>query len=327
MKRRILIALLIGMAVTLPVSAQNFTGLKNDLTTLFEKIGEDMLPQLQHVAKSGDALGGATLPENRRFFAALSTGAVFSDGVSDSLNEAEYDVIDATALLDDALSDAGPLQDLYQDFLPYPMLRASFGVGLPRDIEVAGMVAFFPQGLSSAIGNAAGIDGLEFSTFNAGVRARKTLLASDGWIPAVSMGLGYSFAGFGVGYALPTVEQDDLTLTGDLELDGTVHTAGLDFAVSERIGFFVPFVKLSPYFQAASYEGGIKNIDATLGTGGSASSYDKGDPIGKATNYDFALEFGTGFELNFGPFGLIAEGTYGTAAEAFGADLAMRFQF
>ena len=325
MKRRALIALLIGMAVTLPVSAQNFTGLKNDLTTLFEKIGEDMLPQLQHVAKSGDALGGATLPEDRRFFAALSTGAVFSDGISDSLNEANYEVIDATALLDDALSNAGPLQDLYQDFLPYPMLRASFGIGLPRDIEVAGMVAFFPQGLSSAIGNAAGIDGLEFSTFNAGIRARKTLLASDGWIPAVSMGVGYSFTGFGVGYELPTVDQQDIGLefTGDLDLSGNVHTAGLDFAVSEPLGFFVPFIKVSPYYQAASFEGGIKNLDATF----SGSSYPGEDPIAEASTYDFALEFGTGFELNLGGFGLLAEGTYGASSQAFGAELGMRLQF
>lgn len=325
MKRRILIALLIGMAVTLPVSAQNFTGLKNDLTTLFEKIGEDMLPQLQHVAKSGDALGGATLPENRRFFAALSTGAVFSDGVSDSLNEAEYQVIDATAILDDALSEAGPLQDLYKDSLPYPMLRASFGVGLPRDIELAGMVAYFPQGLSSAIAGAAGVDGLEFSTFNAGVRARKTLLPSDGWIPAVSMGVGYSFTSFGVGYELPTVEQQDIGLefTGDLDLTGTVHTAGLDFTVSEPIGFFVPFVKVSPYFQASSFEGGIKNLNATF----SGSNYPGEDPIAEASTYDFALEFGTGFELNFGGFGLLAEGTYGAGSQAFGAELGMRFQF
>jgi hypothetical protein len=334
MKRRavIVLASLLFLFSLSSLGAQNLAPLEEDFEEFFSVIGSDMIPHLQHAATSGQGIGAASIAEDRRFFVTGSAGAVFSDGLQSSVDDGNFEILNVPGLINQLLEDA-PSQavDAYEESLPYPLARAAVGVRLPLNIDLIGMVSGIPSGLTQWGLETAGVEGAGLSAINIGLRGRMPLLQDDGPLPGISLGLGYTYSGFNVSYTLPDdLEQDfsgqTLSLVGDIDLSNAIHTAGVDFTVSKTLAFFVPYLRLSGYYQASTFNGAVKDFNATVG---SASYKDQGgnDPEAEATSYDFALKPALGFELNLGGFGLLAEGSYSNVSESFEAHLGLRTQF
>ena len=149
----------------------------------------------------------------------------------------------------------------FQNIFFLPTLRLNLGVRLPLGIETSLLFAGLPNVLTEAIAGAVGQEGLTLGLLNIGVRVRKVLINDGDGFPAVSVGTGYSFATFNAGFVLTGFDQQftgyDLNLSGELDLKTTMHTAGIDVIFSKKLAVFYPFLRISPWYQWAKYNGNI----------------------------------------------------------------------
>ena len=325
-----------------PLFGQDLSFVGSDLSSFMEELGKEVIPFLQQNALWGDGLGTAQFGRDSRFYVSVGAGATFADGITRFIDKDNSNFeLDVYNLINDAI-DSGDMGDLYDQAktgLPYPAIRLSAGFVPVMDLEVSFVLSIFPQFLAETAASIAGlgVDNLTFNRFNAGFRVRKPLMADYGGFPAVSIGAGHTYSQFNLGYPLPKdkFEQDingyPLTVEGDLALHTRLHSFGVDVSVSKKLSIFVPFLKLSSWYQLADYSAEAEGFEAILDKPGNNdtkySDQEKDAPTANVMLHDLAFLLGGGFEINVGKFAILTSGNYSLDSGAFGVALGFRMGF
>ena len=305
-----------------------------DISTLLEEIGKETIPYLQQNALIGDGMGLAEYSNNTGFYIAVTPAVVLSSGIGKFLDKSDtiFEVVNVGSLMDSALGESGPLKSLYEsDLFPYPFIRLNVGIALPSNFELNLIFSAFPQFVTNLFADQIGFTGLTFSRWNAGVRVRKPLVHDKGGFPAISLGVGYTFSNFNFGIDLPDDFSQDLSgtplsVSGAFKINTVLHTFGVDLALSKKLSFFVPFIKLSSYYQIATYDGKVEDFEAVAGVSRYTDQADE-DPGAKLTLSDLAFLATGGFELLFGKFAILASGNYSFDTNSFGFNFGLRIGF
>lgn len=347
MKRMLLVMGVLVLALS-AVGAQtsvDLSALGDDFEALMGGLGDDLLPNLEQAALLSHGPGVASLGESSFYFS-MSLGALLSNGILGVINDPDaFELLDVQQLVESALTATGSTSaadtiQTIQTFFPYPVLRAAAGFAA-GPVEVGFDVAGFPQGLTDVATGLAGritgaeITGVVLSAFHLGAKVRVPLIEAGGPLPELSVGAGYSLSNFDMGYSLATIDPvplesfGTLTLGGDLGVATSIHSFGLDLALSKRLGFFVPFVALSPYMQLARYRGGVDGFSAVLadedpGTGD--LTYTGDDPVAEISDRDVSILATGGFELFLGRTVIFVHGSYTIGEGSPGVALGTRFQ-
>ena len=356
--KKVLVAMLLVIMLGTGVVAQDLQLLGQDVRTFVNGLGADLLPGLSQSAMWGRFPGSAVYPANSNFFVTLSAGTILTSGILDypepDSAENPFEVLNLPRILTDVLADAGGAGDLLsgaQRLFPLPIARISGGIRLPKDVELMVDLAGFPQFITGFAADLAGLPGVEFNALHVGTRVRKGVLKDVGPFPAVSVGGGYTYSGFNIGYDLSTIGGSEafpdhgstpvgpweLFLKGDLNMGSRIHSFGVDLQASKAFGFFVPFIGLSPYYQIASFYGNIGGPDATTNTFDAFIAYDPQNPaedvlysaaapIARWVENDLTLLLHGGFDLVFGGFVIEVHGSWAVAKGHPGLALGMRFQ-
>lgn len=362
MKRTGLLFLLVVVLSGAAFAQADITGLGTDLETVIEELGKEMLPNIQQLAAWGQFPGQAHLPEDSRFFFTLSGGAIL--GLNGILNfveptNAAFDTLNVYTLFetilappsesgtteesDAALERVSGLIESINGFFPYPMARSAFGVALPSDFEAMVDFAILPQFLTNAGVNFANrfapnpLPPVTINALHVGSRVRKTMLEDAPGLPAISIGAGYSYTGFNIGYDFGDIEPVDTAIgfvnfAGELFLKNRVHSVGLDLQVSKNLGWFVPFVGVSPYYQFTSFAGGFGDdfeayVDNTDdGIDSRDIPYDDDPPFTDFRDDDLTLVVTGGFDLVFGNLALQVHGSYNVGEGYPGVTIGTRWQ-
>ncbi|TVQ28723.1 MAG: hypothetical protein EA382_01405 [Spirochaetaceae bacterium] len=353
--KRVLVALLLVIVLGTGAVAQDLQLLGQDVRTFVNGLGAELLPGLGQSAMWGRFPGSAVYPQNSNFFVTLSVGTILTSGILDYPDpdspENPFEVLNLPRILSGELGAAGDLLSTAQSLFPLPIARISGGVRLPADVELMVDLAGFPQLITGFAADLAGMPGVEFSALHVGTRVRKGILKDVGAFPAVSIGGGYSYSGFRIGYDLSTIGNTDafdgygstpvgpweLFLTGDFNMGSRIHSFGVDLQASKAFGFFVPFIGLSPYYQIASFYGNIGGPDAATNTFDAFIAYDSENPakdvqytaaapIASWVDNDLTLLLHGGFDLVFGGFVIEVHGSWAVAKGHPGLALGMRFQ-
>lgn len=321
--------------------------LGDDFTALMAGLGYDLIPNLEQAALWSQGPGVATLGDSKFYFS-TSLGALISGGILTFVDEenSAFELLDVSTLLEQALSgseQAASVLTTLQGFFPYPTLRAALGFAV-GPVEVGLDVSGFPQGLTNAaaglasrfVGEDSGLEALALSALHLGTRARTSLLDDGGPLPAISIGTGYVISTFNMGYSLGSIDSlplgaaGDLSLGGDLVLESAIHSFGIDVSASKRLGFFVPFVGVSPWLQLTNYRGGVENFTAVLSDdnpGTDDLEYTDEDPIANIVSADLSMLTTFGFEMFLGRTVIFVHGSYTIGEGSPGVALGTRFQF
>lgn len=356
--KRFVLALCLVVILAFSAPALDLQLLGQDFDTFIYGFGEELLPDLAQSAAWGQFPGTAIYPEDSNFFFTITTGAILTGGIftfADPDNN-PFEVLDVPGILSDQLTAAGVggLYDGVRGFFPIPVLRLSSGFRLPADFELMFNITGFPQFITDAvIGLVPDVDGVVFNSFNAGTKVRYPLLQDDGPFPAISIGAGYSYSAFQLGYPLGSISADGapvvsgygstslnasdaLYIRGDLLFGSSIHSFGVDFQVSKQFGVVAPFVGVSPYYQIASLYGNIGGSDASSNTfdafldnngdGVADSVYNGLPPIASWDDNDLSLLLTGGVDFVFGGFVLELHGSWTVGDGSPGAKLGFRFQ-
>ena len=354
--KKVLVVLLLVTVLGTGVVAQDLQLLGQDVRTFVNGLGADLLPGLSQAAMWGRFPGSAVYPTDSNFFVTLSAGTILTSGILDYPDpdsaENPFEVLNLPRILTDVLADAGGPGDLLsgaQSLFPLPIARIAAGFRLPADVELMVDLAGFPQLITGFAAGLAGLPGVEFNALHIGTRVRKGVLKDAGPFPAVSIGGGYSYSGFRIGYDLSTIGGSptfpehgstpigswELFLKGDLNMGSRIHSFGIDLQASKAFGFFVPFIGLSPYYQIASFYGNIggpdgRGFDAFIATDPSNPArnveYTAAAPVARWIDNDLTLLLHGGFDLVFGGFVIEVHGSWAVAKGHPGIALGMRFQ-
>ena len=336
--KRIGLVFLLAVVLSGAAFAQaDISGIGTDFENLIEQLGEDMQPYFEQQAIWGQFPGQAALPDDSRFFFTLTLGAGLGfDGLLSFVEEtnAAFEVLNVYELVQAIAGSptAGNAIAGIQGFFPYPIARSAFGFRLPADLEAMVDFAIIPQFIATfAINTANSLAGqtlppLEMNALHVGTRIRRVLLRDAPGVPAVSVGAGYSYSGFNLGYDFGSLGGIDtvlgtLNFAGELYLQNRIHSFGLDLQVSKELGFFVPFVGVSPYYQFSGFSGGVGTedfpFDAFVDYDGGDDDRDVAypDPVNNppaTTLLDNDLTFVVfgGFDLVFGRLAMEFHGSY-----------------
>jgi hypothetical protein len=326
MKRFVVILVAVALLGVAPQAwSINWPGLENDFEVFVESLGREMVPHLQQASVLGDGMYDAQKGNMGNFYLAVTTGAVLSNGFKDNVETGEYDILDVPGLMEDAFGDEASW--IYDTLFPYPVVRVAAGF-VVQDMQFGVLLA----GLPAQVVDSASDGEVASSALNLGLRARRYMLPERGALPAIALGLGYTFSTIGVSYQMDDFSQDfggsELGISGDLSLSSTVNTVGIDLTASKTLAFFVPYVRVSPYVQRSRFAGVAENFEANLGTGETYSDNpNTEDPEGEVISYDMALMLSTGFDIKIWSGGIFVHGNYSTGTNAFGADVGFRIAF
>jgi len=354
MKRfTVLAAILVLVAAGL--SAQDLSGLGRDFEVVIEELGAGIMPALEQSAIWGQYPGASPLDDSR-FFVTVSLGGILTDGVLGFVDDPSlFAVLDVPDLFAGIVAPGGTGTELVngmKTFFPLPVARTSFGLNLRDDLQILVGVGGFPQfatgwgtGLAARVNpELATLDSVRLSMLHAGGKVRKGILADAGRFPAVSVGGGYSYSGFTVGYPLAALGEagseygqldieglGQLNVKGEFLAQSRVHTFGLDLLVSKALGFFVPYVGLSPYYHFASFAGSVGaggEFDAFVDyqNGGDARDvvYNGEDPDTTWVDNGVSIVLFGGFDLLFGDMALQVAGSWSIAKGSPGVTLSVR---
>jgi len=341
MKKKLFRAVLLLLFIlSFPLSAQDLKPLGSDLSSLLGGLGREMLPELAQSSLLGTGMGGAEVGDFPHMFFAFSGGAVLSHGIGTFINpeNTSFKLLNVSGLVDQALAGAGSdVQNLYKtskEFFPYPNYRFAVGFGTVYGVETILTISVFPQGLTDFAAGLAGIKGVTLNSFNGGIRVRKVLLSDTGGFPGVSLGAGYSYTNFNAGYSLTGFSQDlsgfTLNLKGDLKMGATVHSAGLDLNISKKFLVFIPFFRVSAWYQWADFTGSVENFDASIKTGSTTVRYSdqvKTDPTASYALHNLSLLLTGGLEIKLGGFALTASAVFDPSDLTLGVETGLRGQF
>jgi len=319
---------IIGLTIVLLIISSagvfgQFDQLESDFSKLMLLIGREALPEIQQNDLAGTGIGVASL-EGDWFYLSVTAGAVITDGVPDFVHDKsnkEFTTLDVYGLIEDAVPSSGIGRDLYDEsknIFPYPTAKLAFGARLlGLDFILSGIGV--PSGVIST-------DELEADLIHFGIRVRKALIKERGWMPTISLGVGYAYSSIHFKYTLEEFTQDysgqDLTINGGLSLDTRVHSFGFDVGVSRTILFLTPFFRTSLWYQDALYdtEG---NLTAQLGSGTPQDF----SPSAEVTLNDWSVMFAGGLDINLFLIQLCTTGTYNPSTGSWGAEVSLRVGF
>lgn len=339
MKRLWLLVLLVFAVSGIAVGQADISGLGADFENLVEELGKEMLPNIQQLAVWGQYTGQAAFPEDSRFFFTLSGGAVLGlNGILNFIDDPDaFELLNVSTLLDEILAEGGGASNAIanlQETFPYPIARTAFGFRLPADLELMADVAVVPQAVANgAVGLAnrfldSPLPPFTLNSLHAGTRIRKVVLRDAPGLPAISIGAGYSYTGFNIGYDFGEVDPittaiGEIYFEGQLYLQNRIHSFGFDLHISKDLGWFVPFIGLSPYYQIADFSGGVgtteKPFDAYVDFGDAVPQdppvlrdieYNGLPPETTLSDNDVALVLFGGFDLVFGSLALQVHSSY-----------------
>ncbi|MBN1698101.1 MAG: hypothetical protein JW881_11355 [Spirochaetales bacterium] len=310
----------------------------DDLSNFFYEFGKETLIPMFQNELSGCGIGNADFDDDDTFYFGASLGANLTNGIFKFVNEenSAFDLLDVnyfvSTIMEDAPDFVGDGYDFFQTFFLFPNFRLAAGFPFFFDTEMTILFSILPGILTDWIADLAAYGGLEASSLNAGIRLRKVLLKDAGWFPAISLGLGYTFSYFHINIPVPEFEQDMegdiLRLSGTLFLDNMLNTVGVDLNLSKKFGIFVPFVKLSPYFQWASYHGGMSDFYAEIEDSIGDTIVDSTtSPEGEIFLYEISMVLTFGFELVFGDYILFPYSTFDLSTNNVTVNLEMRSEF
>lgn len=342
MKKSIIIFILVFFII-FNLFSQDLSGIGEDLEKFLNELGSEILPNMQQNELSGGGVWSADFNNDRKWFLSMSTGVNFSDGLFSFL-EPDSDIFQNFEVYDfvqDALNEAPSIFNdnfrKFQDFFPYPNARIAGGFNFLWNTDVIILFSFWPGGLTKAIAEKAGIPGFELSSLNLGIRIRKVLLEDHLAFPAISLGIGYTFANFHTAYDFPPFPQpwdnNDppvtiMELDGKLAMDTILNTVGLNLTVSKKIGIFVPFGGVSAWYQWAKFNGGISDYSAIVYSSGSETMHSEEDSLSTEVKInELVILFDTGFELVLGRFVICPYATYSLSTKNFTGNIEMRLEF
>lgn len=346
MKRIGLLFLLVAVLSGATFAQADISGIGTDFENLIEQLGEDILPNLEQLAVWGQFPGQAALPDDSRFFFTLSAGAVLGFNGLLSFVEptnAAFEVLNVYELVQAIIEGnetANTAITGIQGFFPYPIARSALGFRLPAGLEAMVDFAIFPQFLADTASNLVeAVPTFEMNALHVGGRVRKVLLQDAPGIPAVSIGAGYSYTSFNIGYDFAEIGSIEtaigtINFEGELYLRNRIHSFGLDLQVSKQLGFFVPFIGISPYYQLASFSGGVgtetKPFDAWVDFDNEGTErdipYDADAPATTLSDNDLSFVLFGGFDLVFGSMVLQFHGSYSVGETWPAVTIGTRFQ-
>jgi hypothetical protein len=320
---------LVGIA-TLTVHAQTpLDQLSNDLQTIFDELGEDIVPNLQTASVLNHGLGSAELGDFPRMYVSLSAGATVAPGVLEFTDDEEK--FENFSLINTFLDEAGlndaSVRNVTDNYAPYPSLRASFGIGLVGGYEIDLQAGILPSGISGVIP----VDGVTAGITTIGTRVRKVIVQQQPGLPAVSVGVGYVFSSIGFGYDLDELDpietgSTELDLNGDLVFEAMTHSFGVDARASTRfLRISYPFIGVSGYFQRTTYKAGVDGFSANID--GSPNETEPAiEPLSEQEFNDFNLVVNAGSDIKLAIVNLFIHLNYAIDTRAYGGILGMRIQ-
>lgn len=349
MKRIGLIALLV-VVLTVGVFAQDITLIGQDFENLITELGAEVLPNLEQSVAWGAFPGLAIMPEDTGFFMTFTLGTLISGGIfgfAEPDNPA-FEVLDIGSLMETILATAGSdsATNIYngiRGFFPYPVARTTVGYQLPAGVEMMVDFAIFPQfvaNLVTRIANNAGasIGDVTLNALHVGSLIRVPILHDAGVFPGVSIGAGYSYGGFALGYDLSSIgavatSLGDLYLEGDMQVSSSIHTIELDLQMSKAIGPFVPFIGIAPHFHIADFSGYVGETEDDFTAGIDLdddqiidSTYLGTRPNVSGLDNDLSILLHGGFDLSFAKFALELHASWTIGKGSPGVVLGMRWQ-
>jgi hypothetical protein len=322
------------------------------LEVLIEETGAQILPDLQQSAIWGQYPGIASFGDESGFFLTLSLGSLLTDGVLGFIDDPDaFSVLNVSNMLEGLLGAVEipavtAIIDGMKSFFPVPVMRTSLGFVLPGELEAMIGAGGFPQFATGWIAGLAGADSLKLSMLHIGMKVKKGILKDAGPFPAISVGAGYSYSGFTVGYDLADIATPgseygqfeiglgELNIKGDLLIQSHVHAFGFDLHTSKRFGFFAPYVGVSPYYHFSSFGGGVgpgnENFDAYVDYQDGAPVRDieySGDaPATAWVEDDVSFVLFGGFDMIFGSFVFQVNSSWSVPDGSPGVTLNIRWQ-
>jgi hypothetical protein len=318
-------AIVLAAASLLPAqgaSPINLAPLETDFGAFLEGIGRDTAPTLQLSALSGDIIGAASI--DGFTISVLPMGLTVGNGIATNLAPGSTQDWQFMLPLSDLINgfipaEAADYVALSRNLAPYPAFKLAVGFKLPfqMDASVFGTgasMAFLDPLIGLIEPDANGpIHSLapDLTMINLGAKVRRSLLKDSGAFPGVSVGLGYAFLSNTIALSIPSLAAlggdvdlsglGSLGLSGGLSFVSTVHTAGLELAISKKLGFFQPFARLGAWYQYASYAGNATlNATITPSLPGAPQIVQEIDVHPVVTISDVSALFTGGYELIFG---------------------------
>jgi len=332
-KKVIVLAVILVLCTAAAWAQSTLDQLASDLQTVFEELGEEVVPNLQTASVLNHGLGSAQLGNFPHMYFSLSTGATVAPGVleftDDEAKFENYGLIDS--FLEEAGLNDSDVRDITDNYAPYPSMRAAIGVGLLGGYEVDVQLGIVPSALSGAIP----VDGLDASITTIGTRVRKVLVEQQRGIPAISVGVGYVYSMIDFGFDLNEVDPvefggEELDLTGDLTFEAQTHSIGVDVRASTRfLRVSYPFIGVSGYFQRSTYKAGIDGFaaDITSSLTGTTTTVDTNvQPLSEQDFNDFNMVINTGSDIKLAFINLFIHLNYAIDTRAYGGILGMRVQ-
>lgn len=326
-KKIIVLAVMLVLFATTAWAQSTLDQLAGDLQTVFEELGEEIVPNLQTASVLNHGLGSAQLGNFPHMYFSLSTGATVAPGVLEFTNDEEK--FENYGLIDSFLEEAGlndsDVRDITDNYAPYPSMRASVGVGLLNGYEVDVQLGIVPSALSGAIP----VDGLDASITTIGTRVRKVLVEQQRGIPAISVGVGYVYSMIDFGYNLDELDPIDfggeqLDLSGEMTFEAQTHSIGIDARASTRfLRVSYPFIGVSGYFQRSTYKAGIADFAGNINDVPTPIAV---EPLSEQDFNDFNMVINTGSDIKLAFINLFIHLNYAIDTRAYGGILGMRVQ-
>jgi hypothetical protein len=297
--RKLSIVLLI-LIISVPVFSQNLSNVEDDFEIFLRGLGDDLFAHTTQNALFGDGIATAKLSEGGRVMFTL--GSIFADGIFTNTDDTNlYNALNASSLLNSLSSSSptiGSILDSFSDFMPIPSMRLTIGINLgDADLLIYGSA--WPEGLTDAIAGAAGISGIDLNYFNVVARLRFALIDEEAF--DLSIGGGYILNRFTLRYEIPSFSQSlgaqTINISGPFSLVQNLHAFGVDIEMSADLGGFIPFARISSYYQISDYTG--ESSDGIAISGDLTSTL---RPSVTVHDHRMMLLVSTGFELDLGGF-------------------------
>lgn len=296
--------------------------LAGDLSDFLLKTGREITPHMQTSAVTSLEAGSAQIGNFPHMYFSLGLGAIATDGISDIV-DADY-TIDIEGILEDEAG-GNDAYELIRDFLPLPVIRGTYGVGLAGGVELNFQIMTIP----SALTDTAGVSGVNAGLTNVGGRIRKTILEDEPGLPALSVGTGYVYSAFNLGYDLVELEAVDVGGTeitidgGEIKYELVTNSAGVDVRLSEKLGPLIPYIGLSSWYQWSEFEAGVDALEGTVGT----ANVGPVNELRTFSDNDLNTVALAGFDFKLAFFVFFLEGSYAFSTQTPSAYTGFRLQF
>lgn len=285
---------------------------------------------------SGQLEGAASIGSFPSFRIGMTTGVIFMTNPIRFLKEINFSNNSwNTIRKEKEFKDFKPYFSWFDSyFLPLPLTRINFDVGLPKGFSVGGHFHVMPVGsvlfsLSEPEINSATI------LAGGGLNFTYTFLKEYRNLPSVSTGFETAFSYVGIDVRnipvgtiyLDSSNPDVPAKLGFLTKNYTVSFA-VDFSISKRIRFFQPFVNLkfvqSVYYNETSF---LVSLDTSEATSSAQELYDTDFSISNTRNVDYFnnrygdvravtdFVFSAGFEFVIKTFRIGLECSFSTATQ------------